>query len=534
MLAAATAAALLSSAATAQVATSAGTAGADPQHIRLGLESLAGTADPHLYNSLDNANLAAHLFEPLVRRDRSLQPIPGLATKWQADDERTWTFVLRQGVQFHNGTALDAQDVVYSFCRILALPGSGFRGALRGITSVEAKDAGTVVLRTVNPDPLVPRNLTSISIIAAPEGWSGKYDPNGCRPEAWPATAEFDRGTADLGSGPFRLTKFEPGRRIELARFDGYWGAKPSWNSVAMVPLPDPGARGRALISGTVDIVNAVSAESFPFFAGLPNLHLVSSPQARTLVLNLNQRSGAIGTTGAENPFSDPRVRRAISYAIDRRAISERLMLGTAVPAGQLIPQGMFGFDPDLPDNPYDPDRARALLAEAGYAGGFDAELMSIEPMAKLSEVVARYLSTIGIRTRVSIKPAPEAMAQLAKLDFQMQVGGTVPLTGEFGYTAREALATRDPPSGMGTQNYGGYSNPELDQLIRTALVTIDDGKRLDLLKTIGRIAMTDVPKVPILHLPRTWAMRSGLIYEGRAEGMTLAHEITKGDVEVR
>ncbi|HYC03630.1 MAG TPA: ABC transporter substrate-binding protein [Azospirillaceae bacterium] len=504
---------------------------AAPGEIRLGLESLAASADPHLHNSLDDANLAAHLFEPLIRRDRSLQPTAGLAVKWQATEERAWTFTLRPDVRFHDGTTLDAQDVVYTFCRILGLSGSGVRGALRGIVAVEAKDAATLVLRTAEPDPLVPNSLTSVAIIAAPEGWSGRFEPAGCKAESWPTTAQFDQGQTALGSGPFRLKAFKPGSRVELVRFDGYWGPRPTWTSVLMVPLPEPGGRGRALISGTVDIVNAVSAESFPFFAGLPNLHLVSSPQARTLLLNLNQREDA-RAFGGRNPFADPRVRRAVMMAIDRAAISERLMLGTAAPAGQLIPEGMFGYNPEIAANPYDPVQAKALMRDAGFEAGFEVELLAIDSNTKLADVIARYLAAVGIRAKVMVRPTPDAMAQLSRLDFQMQLGGSVPLTGEFGYVAREAIATRDPARGMGTQNYGGYTNPELDQLIRTALVTLDDSKREEMLRRVGRIATDEVVKVPLLHLPRTWAMRSGLVYEGRAEGLTLAQDIRPGEVE--
>ncbi|QJE73058.1 hypothetical protein HHL28_08130 [Aerophototrophica crusticola] len=490
----------------------------------MGLESVASTADPHAYSHVDGRTLAFHQFDPLVANDTHLQPVPALAASWSVENELRWTFNIRPGVRFHNGKELTATDAVYSLCRIAHLPGSGLLGSLQGIASATAKDRLTLVVETDVPAPLLARNLANIAIIASPPGWEGQYHPDGCGTGPWPDGASFDKGQV-AGTGPYRLKSFTRNGETTLARFDGYWGEVPAWETVTMLPFPDPGARNRSLVRGMVDLVNQVSAESMAFLSEQSRLRVEASTRARSIFIGVNLSPGT--TTGKDggNPLSDVRVRQAISLAIDRKALSDRLMPGMSGPAYQFMPEGMLGYDPGA-TSPFNIAQARKLLAEAGFANGFDTTLTAVEPFARVAEGVSRYLAAVGIRVQIRFVRPGEVVDIMSRRDYALVLVSSVPLTGEFSTIAREVFAPMDPASGMGMQNFGGYFNDQMNVLIMKALATTDTEVRGRLLQQITAIGLQDLPFIPLLHVSRAWAMRKDLRFQARADGHTLAQHV--------
>ena len=234
----------------------------------------------------------------------------------------------------------------------------------------------------------------------------------------------------------------------------------------------------------------------------------------------------------AKNPMKDVRVRRAMSRAINRPAIVDRIMSGAAIPAGQLLPEGFFGVSPNLKPDPFDPAGARKLLAEAGYPDGFRVTLHSPNDRyvndEQIAQAVAQMLTQAGIDTRVEAMPSATFFTRATKLEFSLMLVGWGSGTGETSSPLRSLLATYDRDKGTGAANRGRYSNPKMDALVAQALVTVDDQKRAKLLAEACEVSMNDVGIIPLHYQVSFWGMRKGLTYVPRADEYTLAHLVQK------
>ncbi|OYQ32812.1 hypothetical protein CHU95_18875 [Niveispirillum lacus] len=493
-------------------------AGDVPPLLRIGLDGVAMSADPHRQNSADSRNLAFHVFEPLIMPDLALGTVPWLATEWRPVGERDWVFTLRPNVRFHDGKPLAPEDVAFTFCRLDSNGGS-MSGLIAGVERVAARDAGSVQITTQGPNPLLPQLLTMISIIPAPNGWKEPYVPGGCANMAAALTSlgedRFANGLVP-GTGPYRLTAFTSGGPAELARTDGYWGTQPYWEQVRLLPIPGGAARARALVAGDVDIINQVVPESLEFLAGRRDLRVVDSRPLRTLILTPNP----IG------PLADPAVRRALAMAIDRVSLARRVAQGSAEPAAQLAPVGILGHEPRAAIG-FDQINARHILEKSGVSGGRTLRLITVEPFARVAEGIARYLLAVGVTLDIRFVAVGNVLPAMQSLDYDLFLSGWIAFTGELGYTGRELLHSRDPARKTGNQNFVGYSNPEIDRLLSLAAMESDRGKRGLLLGEMAMIASRDMPVIPTIHLARRWAMNAEIRFDGRVDGNTLATLIT-------
>lgn len=508
--------------------------------LTIGLATEATSIDPHFFNSAPNLTVSHHIFDGLSGEDANSRPVPQLATAWRSLDDTTWEFSLREGVTFHDGRPFTAADVVYSYCRVGKVENSPgpFTSYLKSIKAIRTPTSHTVVIETREPAPSLPLDLSQIKIIPAPSAASPSsvsprvFTPEGCAGTDWPRTADFDGGRQAIGTGPFRLAAFAKGDRVALARFDGYWGDKPEWPSVTLKPIVDQGARVRALVGGSVDVIDKVGLDSLEFLEKIPSVTLVRGPSHRVIYLQLDHARAptpGIEGTGGRNPLKDRRVREALSKAIDRDAITARVLFGLAGKAGQMTPPGLFGYDPDQPPEPHDPDRARKLLAEAGYPNGFalvigapNNRYVNDEPIAR---VIALMLGKVGIKATVDAMPKDVFFARMQKREFSIQLVGWGAL--DMADPLVHVLATPEAGQGFGPNNWGGYSNSRLDDLLRQALVTMDKAQRERLLQEASRVAMTDYALLPLHYEMSLWGLRKGLTYTSRMDQATLAMQVT-------
>jgi peptide/nickel transport system substrate-binding protein len=287
-----------------------------------------------------------------------------------------------------------------------------------------------------------------------------------------------------------------------------------------------------ALLAGDVDMIDnpplqdleRIKSEGFQVSQGLSN---------RVIYLHVDHEQeptpGVTGTDG-KNPFKDVRVREAISKAINREAIVERIMGGMAVPAGELLPGVMFGARPDAEPEPYEPEAAKELLAEAGYPDGFGLVIGSPNDRyindAKIAQAVAQMLTRLGIETTVDAVTASTFFSRRNNYEFSMYLAGWGSGTGEMSSPLTALIATPDADKGMGGTNRGRYSNPELDALLEQALATVDDAEREKLLQQASAVAMADYAILPLHFEVTPWAFREGLTYEARADQYTLAMSV--------
>lgn len=487
--------------------------------LRLGVDAVASTADPHMFNSADSRNLAFHTFEPLIMPDDGLGITPWLAVSWHMEGDHSWIFTLRPGVHFQDGKPLSPHDVAFTFCRVESLGISALAGLVAGVEQATARDPQTLVITTRGPMPLLPHVLTLLAIVPAPAGWKGSYQAGGC--------ADTEAGLADLteqrfangqvpGTGPYRLTGFSAGISATLDRMGSYWGTRPHWDTVRLTALANGAVRARALVSADVDIINQVVPETLEFLAARTDIKVADSKPLRTLML----------TTSLTGALSDAKVRQAISLAIDRVGLSQRIAQGSAMPADQIAPRDIPGYSPAAALG-FDQAEARRLLAQAGVQGDLRLRMITVEPFARVAEGVARYLLAVGIRLDISYVGVGQALPTMRKGNYDLFLGSWVPFTGEMGYSGWELLHSVEPALKAGSQNHNRYSNPEVDRLLSQGMGEMDPGRRAALLQEVSVIASRDLPLIPLLHTTRRWAMHSDIRFDGRVDGNTLATLIT-------
>ncbi|MGE0718178.1 MAG: ABC transporter substrate-binding protein, partial [Alphaproteobacteria bacterium] len=339
--------------------------------------------------------------------------------------------------------------------------------------------------------------------------------------------------------GPFRLVEYVSGHRTVLARNDAWWGEKPHWAKATLRQMTNSGARVAALLAGDVPFIDSVPTTDVARLRTNPNVAIAETVSSRVVFLHIDsfrdQTPFATSKSGQpldRNPLKDRRVRQALSKAIDRQAIVDRLMEGVAVPAGGILTDGFFGSSPNLKPEKFDPDGAKALLAEAGYPNGFALTAHGPNDRyvndAKILQAVAAMWTRIGVDTKVVTEPWSvfAGAASAPRYSYSVVFVGWGTNTGEASSPLRALLATVDPATGMGPSNRGRYSNPAFDAALKEALATVDDKKRERLLQQASEIAIGDYGLIPLHYQVAVWGMRKGLTYKARADEYSYAHHI--------
>ncbi len=368
----------------------------------------APTMDPHMSSTRSGLNMQSQSIEHLIRRDRIGRLVPELALTWESVSDTTWRFQLRPGVVFHNGNPFTAEAVAYSLGRIIDPDqGSPNAGNLRAIASIEVIDDLTVDIHTMEPAPTLPNSLAA---------FSGIIDPVHAREVG-------DAGLVQnvVGTGPFVLVEWQRDDFARFERFEDYWGGPSHIKTLVLRPMPDVNSRVFALQSGEVDIIQEVPADLTAVIEADPNTRVTAVPSVRVHYIQFRTDTP---------PFDDARVRQAINYAVDKERIVNSLLNGYANVIGQPVPPQFFGYNPEVEPYAHDPERARELLAEAGYPNGFQAEFYIYPAIQAVAEVIAADRAEVGVR--VSFK------------------------VNEFGVSYEDLINNRASPMHYAT--WGGYS----------------------------------------------------------------------------
>jgi peptide/nickel transport system substrate-binding protein len=472
----------------------------------------AVTMDPHSFYPKFNQEATRQVYEALLDIDSNLAIVPQLALAWKPLDPTTWEFELRPDVIFHDGKPFTAADVVFSIERARAKT-SDFRGYVDGIARVEVIDDHTVRFTTAAPDPSLWLKLTEVAIMS--RAWAEQHDVttpadyNGAREETY-ASRHAN------GTGPFRVEAFEPRGDYTLVRNPAWWGQADhpdnSIDRVLHVRKAGDGERLTALLEGEIDLLVGLPYSGLEQIRQAPDLKLIYRPKFFTAFFGFDQGNAELRTSNIKgrNPFTNKRVREAMAHAIDMETALQPLMGEFFVPAGMIVAPGMNGYAPELDRPiPHDPERARALLAEAGYPNGFDvildcpAEWGDDEITA--CKVAARQLGSIGIKVAINFLPTNDLLAKVEtrhESDFFVESWDMDP---DSERVLRELFHSGSK------LNIAGYANPRVDELlakIGTEMVTY---ARDAYLEEAWKIVTDDLVYLPIRHGVSVFAMRRNL-----------------------
>ena len=492
--------------------------------VSIGLQAAITSMDPHFHNLGPNNAMSLHIFEPLIKRDENQKLVPGLATSWKAVDDLTWEFKLRKNVRFHDGTPFTAEDVVFSLRRVPDVPNSpsSFATFTKPIIDVKVVDPHTVIFKTATAHVLLPSDLASVMIVSRANGEKA-------------TTTDYNSGKAAIGTGPYKFVEFVPNQRVVFKANYGYWGGEEPWDKITFKMLTNPAARVAALLSGDVQMIETVPTADIAKLSKDKNYNLVDKVSNRVIYVHLNQSTeksppfvfDKAGKPLDKNPFRDVRVRKALSMAINRDAIVDRVMEKKAVAASQLLPDFFYGTSKKLKPTKFDPEGAKKLLAEAGYPNGFAMTLHGPNNRyindANVVQAIAQMYSRIGIDAKVETMPSAVFFTRASKFEFGYTLLGWGTESGEQGSSMRSLLATYDPAKGMGVTNRGRYSNPAFDKVLSEALVTMDDKKREAMIQQAAEMVMGDVGLIPLHYEVSTWATAKGFKYTARTDQYTLA-----------
>ena len=492
---------------------------AEAKPLRWASQGDPQTIDPHSQNELLTNSINGQMYETLVNRDKRLGIVPVLATQWQQLDPLTWRFTLRKGVRFHDGTPLTADDVVFSMQRASA-PSSQIRVYATALGTPAKIDEHTVEFRLEAPNPIMLEHATLIQIMS--KAWCEKHKVT--RPLDYTAKEESYASKNTNGTGPYMLKSREPDVKTVMLRNPNWWGRhEGNVTEVTYVSIKSDATRMAALLSGEIDLVLDPPPQDVPKLKSQPKIKVLEGAENRIIFFGFDQSRDELlyADVKGKNPFKDRRVREAIYRAIDVEALRRVTMRGLASPTGGITPS-ILASNPDIEKRlPYDPAKARALLAEAGYPNGFGFTLDCPNNRyindEQICVAVSAMLARIGLSVRVNAMPRAIYFAKTQKRDTSAYMLGWGGAITDAQTTLTPVLHSPDG-KGAGDYNWGSYSNAKLDALIDAAKVETDAARRKQLIAEALAEHNAQVHHVPLHRQVIPWAMRSGVHAVHRAD----------------
>jgi peptide/nickel transport system substrate-binding protein len=444
------------------------------------------TLDPTFATSTATWNVLHHIFEPLMLRDRDMVLQPVLALSWEAVDEFTWEFVLRQDVTFHSGAPFDAEAVKFSFERMFSPDTTTTHRAVNDIPldHVEVVDEYTVRVITTKPTVLMPHFLRTVLMI----------DPT-------VYTSNQPLNTQASGTGPYRFESWVRDSGVELRANTEYWGGTSAIAEVAFRPIPENSTRVAELLTGAVDLIVNVPPDDLAAI----------ETSSTTAAISLGGRDVFIGLRADKAPFDDVRVRQAVNFAVDRDAINQAVLGGYGELYGSVVMPP--NDSPNVEPYPYDPERARELLAEAGYPNGLEITLQTPNGRylkdVEAAQAVGAYLDMVGIKTRVEVLEwsvfSNAWQTKGTQEMFLLGLGGWFDGQGELTWL-------RD------TTSNSGWVNEEFEAGFQQLAGTFDLTEREALIHRLDELAFAEAPWLFLWRQPSLYGVASDLNWEPRRD----------------
>jgi peptide/nickel transport system substrate-binding protein len=479
------------------------------------------TIDPHGNNEgFTNAYLD-NIYETLATRGKDLKVEPCLALSWENLNPTTMRFKLRPNVKFHDGTPFTADDVVFSFQRALS-DTSNFKPYLAGVKEAKKVDELTVDVITEGPAPVLVPQLTEVRMMS--KAWATKH--NVLKPQDYKNKEETFATRNANGTGPYILRTREADVKTVAVLNSNWWGKREgNVDEIVYQPIKADATRLAALLSGEIDFVLDPSPQDIPRLKQDPKVKIVEGNENRTIFYGFDQYRDELqySSVKGKNPFKDKRVREAFQLAIDTQAIRSQVLRGLSIPTGVMFAPQVDGYPKDL-DKPVKVDRERAkkLLADAGYAQGFEVTLDCPNNRyiadEKICVATAAMLAQINIKVKVNAMPRANFFPKIQNLDTSFYMLGWGVPTFDSQYAVQSLLRTRIEKTPDGDYNLGRYSNPKVDAAIDKLKTEIDPKKRAALAREVTKLHMDDVGHIPLHFQVIPWAMRSNVKVVHRAD----------------
>ena len=460
----------------------------------IGLDSL----NPYAHSASPTYGIWQHILEPLVDVDYARTEYIGvLAESWEFQGKK-WLFHLKKGIRFHNGAPFTAKDVIFSINRIKTDKRSLQADNFRDVTEMEAPDDNTLVVTTEKPNAVFLDRLNNRFIVskAAADKYGEQMDAN------------------PVGTGPYKFVSYQRDGNLVMTRNDDYWGPKPEIKEVVHRRVGEDAGRVAGLLAGQGDVVNNVPVDEIP--------RIEANPKSRVERVE-GQRMYFLAMNVLHKPFDNKLVRQAINYSIDPQAIVKNIYEGNGYVMNGPVSSNVIGYDPKFKRYPFEPKKARELLAQAGYPNGVEVKLYFSPdryPKAReVCQVIANQLLKGGIK------------AELVSQEFVV-FWGTSGVNGgklSFYYVGRPAIdadTVYDQYFRSGVTKRIAYKNPDVDRLIDEEQRTGDQKKRLALLQEIGRILMDDVPLAPLYTLAELYGTARNIAWKARPDEKILTADM--------
>jgi peptide/nickel transport system substrate-binding protein len=485
---------LLAAAVAVAVLLAAGPTSATPQgEVKIGLAAEPNTFDPHLTVGRNSQIFVVNVFDGLTARDAQGNLVPALAESWKRLNPTTWQFTLRKGVKFHNGDDFNAECVKFTLDRATnPETRATIISELSTIARTEIVDPFTVNVVTKAPDFLLPVRLGELfGLMLSPKHTT--------------TVGKEGIATRPNGTGPFKLVTWAKNERLVLEANESYWRGAPKVKTITVRPILEDAARIAALQAGEVDLIAPIPHVRIGELQRNPKLVIKTIPAPRIFHVTVDVR---------KPPFDNVKVRQALNHAVDVNAILRSLYFGHGARLATVVDRNALGYDPSVQPYPYDPARAKALLAEAGFPNGFDTEFDSftgsIADHSKPAEAIIGYLQKVGVRVKQNLFEfssfGPRRVANQTAPLFIYSIGNS--------YLEPSWVLRWLTQGGLGMH----YKNARLDEMLTRIEATDDRGRRAQLYVDVQKLVKDEAPFIFLFQADAVFGMSTRIDYTPRPD----------------
>jgi len=455
-------------------------------NLRVSMPSDVKSLDPQKQGDIPSMSVASNLFDTLTTRDANNKLVGGLATAWTAVNPTTWRFTIRQGVKFHNGEPCDAAAVAFSINRLINPATKSPIVELHYVKSAKVLDANTVDFLMSAPDPIIPEKVSLFGGVVVPPKYLAEKGDAGF-------------AASPVGTGPFTFQSRQQDNQVVMVANPDYWGAKTQVKMLTIKIMPSPATAIAALQSGDIDVVTGLTPDAIDQLGKGSGASAQKVPGVREYYVAMN--------TLTSGPLANPDVRIALNHAVDVPTLINTVLRGAAERTPTLLPQQVFGYDGSIPAISYDPDKAKSMLASAGYPTGFSTQLSASSVDTDIAQALAAQLGKVGVKADVKIVDATKFGSLLVSGD--PQAIGPMYLSGNTGWTLDGESFLQSTIRSDRRQSL--WHNPQADALVDKEEQSLSTTDRQQAFTGLQKLMAESAPFIYLYHASNVYAVRDGI-----------------------